>query len=178
MHDKPIIWLFWFLLITSIAGASDPTVAQWSDNEDIENSVQSSKSIIGMIEPVRIIPGNIVLTARIDTGANTSSLHAEGLQIINKDGVEWAHFSLYGQPMDAKIIKFVRIKQHGAASERRPVIQLRVNLGNVSEIVRVTLTDRSNFKYKMLIGRNLLYDRFLVDVSLKNTSEPSTYESP
>ncbi|MFT7824223.1 MAG: RimK/LysX family protein [Sulfurimonas sp.] len=47
---------------------------------------------------------------------------------------------------------------------------------NVSESVNVTLADRSRFKYKLLIGRNLLYDNFIVDVSQKYTIDPMEHK--
>lgn len=159
-----------------VKAAPKPETVMWDDAADTEENGQAAKRIIGTTEPVRIIPGDFVVTARIDTGANTTSLHADNLQIVNKDGKNWARFTLEGHAVDAKVIKFVHIKQHSAPSERRPVILLRLILGDVSESVKVTLTNRSNFKYKLLIGRNYLYDRFIVDVSLKNTSQPAAYE--
>jgi hypothetical protein len=49
-------------------------------------------------------------------------------------------------------------------------------LGEVSESVNVTLANRSNFKYNLLVGRNMLHDRFIVDVSLRYTVEPMPYK--
>lgn len=130
----------------------------------------NTKQIIGAIETVHIYPGDFKITARIDTGANTTSLGAEDLQIVNEDGTNFAVFLIDGKLVKHKIVKFVRIKQHGAASQRRPVIKLKITLGDITQVVNATLTNRSNFKYKMLIGVNFLYDHFIVDVSQKNIS--------
>lgn len=134
------------------------------------------KPVIGAVEQVRIIPGNIILDARIDTGATTSSLGVDEMEICTEDGKEWAEITLNGIKSKHKVVKFIKIKQHGKKSLKRPVIRLRLILGDISESVEVTLSDRSNFKYKLLIGRNFLHERFIVDVSLKHTRTPEIYE--
>lgn len=150
------------LLIIFTLFASELPIEDSSNNE-------TSKVIIGTSEFVTIHPGNIKVEARIDTGANSTSLDAHDLEIINEDGVKWAQFTLGGSVVKHKIVKFVRIKQHGRKSQRRPIINLQITLGDVTQVVPVNLTDRSNFKYKMLVGVNFLYDNFIVDVSLKHT---------
>ena len=120
-----------------------------------------------MVEKVYIEPGKQTLDGRIDTGANSTSLDAPDLEVVNEDGQDWATFKINGKPVRSKVVNYVLIKQHGAASQRRPVIMLKVTLGNVTQAVPTTLTDRSNFKYKILIGVNFLKDHFIVDVSRK-----------
>ena len=134
------------------------------------------KQVIGAVEKVRIIPGNIILDARIDTGATTTSLGVDEIEILNEDGKEWAEITVDGIKSKHEIVSFVKIKQHRKEPLKRPVIRLRLILGEVSESVDVTLANRSNFKYKLLIGRNFLYERFIVDVSLKHTRFPKVYE--
>ena len=143
----------------------------WSDDDTDKNELED-KLIIGMVETVYVEPGHLRMDARIDTGANTTSMDAQGLQIVNEDGQDWAQFTVNGAPVRSKVVKYVLIKQHGAKSQRRPVIVLKVTLGSVTQTVKATLTDRSNFKYKMLIGVNFLRDHFIVDVSRKNVFEP------
>lgn len=153
------------------------------DNQDMEfdandtSTNDPSKIIIGSSESIRIIPGDMVIKARIDTGATTTSLGVSDLQIINEDGIEWAVVKVEGKPMKYQIASYVLIKQHGREALKRPVVRLRLILGNVSRNTDVTLSDtRDNFKYQLLIGRNFLFDRFIVDVSLKNTSTPIEYK--
>jgi len=143
----------------------------WSDEEADAGEI-GTKQVIGMVEKVFVEPGSLLLDARIDTGASKTSLGVEELQIVNEDGQDWALFSINNVPVRAKVVGFVRIKQHGAPSQRRPVVILKVTLGNVSQAVEATLTDRSNFTYGILIGVNFLRDRFVVDVSRKNTKPP------
>lgn len=144
-------------------------------------SVQmEGKRVIGGIEAVRIIPGDFVFPARIDTGAKTSSLHAEELQLFERDGKRWVRFRLTdgskSRVVEKKVIRRVRIKQQDAPPERRPVVKMRFILGGVSQSIQVTLTDRSNFQYKVLVGRNFLHDVYIVDVGQKMTTQPILYK--
>ncbi|UFS63685.1 RimK/LysX family protein [Sulfurimonas sp. HSL-3221] len=147
-----------------------PAEVSWSDEEADAGEI-GTKQVIGKVEKVFVEPGGFVLDGRIDTGANTTSIGAEELQIINEDGQDWALFNVNGKPIRAKVVRFVKIKQHGAPSQRRAVVMLKLTLSDVTQAVEVTLTDRSNFKYKILIGVNFLHDHFIVDVSRKYIKE-------
>ncbi len=142
-------------------------------------SSSNSKILIGSVESVRIIPGNKVVLARVDTGAKTTSLHAINMQVFERDGREYVRFSLNDHKdalkIERPIWKWVRIKRHGKKSQRRPVIKLRLVLGNNDQLVAVTLTDRSQFKHPVLIGRNFLRDIYIVDVAKANTCTPKEY---
>ena len=61
------------------------------------------------------------------------------------------------------------IKQQMGESERRYVVKLWMTLGKIRELVDVTLSDRTDFEYPVLVGRNLLTDTAIVDVSLQHT---------
>jgi len=152
------------------AGKGEAPVA-WADDES-ENNEIGSKQIIGMVETVYVQPGGLLLEARVDTGANTTSLDAEELELVNEDGQYWAVYKIDGVPVRSKVVKIVRIKQHGAESQRRPVVMVNVTLGGITQTVQATLSDRHNFKYKMLIGVNFLKDHYIVDVSRKNITKP------
>ena len=66
-----------------------------------------------------------------------------------------------------------KIKRKGSQVQIRPVVKLGVCLAGVYEEVEFTLTDRSNFEYPVLIGRNFLAGKFLVDSSRSFTLPPS-----
>jgi len=142
------------------------------DNQDVELNADIGKKIIGRVERVNMIPGDLTFKARIDTGATTTSLGVDEMQIVNEDGKDWVEIKIDDVKLKFKVRKYILIKQHGSESKRRPIVRLRLTLGDVSEIVNVTLADRSNFEYRLLIGRNYLYDNFIVDVSLKYTIKP------
>jgi hypothetical protein len=143
-------------------------------------ALMAGKHVIGAVEPVRVIPGDFVFTARIDTGAKTSSMHAEEIQQFERDGKRWVRFKITdgtkSRVVEKRVVRRVRIKQQIVPSERRPVVKMRFIIGGVSQSIQVTLTDRSNFKYKVLVGRNFLHDLFIVDVGQKMTTQPIPYE--
>ncbi|PCJ90569.1 MAG: hypothetical protein COA46_10405 [Porticoccaceae bacterium] len=131
--------------------------------------------IIGEIEVVEINPTGIRYDARIDTGAESSSIHAKNIQLVEKDGKKYILFSLINPEtntlveLERKLQRKVLIKQKHGESERRYVVKLWLTLGDIKERVDVTLSDRSDFTYRLLVGRNLLTDTAIVDVSRRYT---------
>lgn len=136
-------------------------------------TIAADKIIVGRVEYVRLGPEAVVLKSRVDTGAKTTSMHAEGLQIFERDGKRWAKFLIKNRATqedvfyERPIIKFVRIKQMVTENQRRPVVLMTLALGPIKETLEVTLTDRGHYNYPVLIGRNFLLDRYIVDVSEK-----------
>lgn len=128
--------------------------------------------IIGAVEHVEVDTTSLVVQARIDTGATTSSIHAEDIVTFERDGKAWVRFNFDagdGQSpvsMEKRVVRRVRIKQLYADNyQRRYVVKLQLRLGELEEIIEVTLNDRSDFEFPMLIGRNFLTDNAIVDVS-------------
>lgn len=144
--------------------------------ENLNTEKSDAKSIIGSIEKVRLVPPNIVLKARIDTGAKTTSIDARNITSFERDGKEWVQFVCHSanqeHTIERKIIKTILIKRHGEESQRRYVVNMRIVLGDVSQLVPVTLNDRETYTYPILIGRNVLRDYFIVDVSKKYQLKP------
>lgn len=127
--------------------------------------------VIGAAEHITLDPPGIKVKARIDTGAETSSLHASNIIPFERDGERWVRFE-FSPNEDAETVTIerplsrrVKIKRHEAESTRRKVVEMRVRLGDIDEEIEVTLTDRSEFNFAMLIGRNFLTDNAVVDVS-------------
>jgi len=136
------------------------------------NQLPDGRLIVGDVEYVKINPPGIVYEARIDSGANTSSLDAQNLEIFERDGKRWVRFTLRpagdGAPatLEKPIKSFVRVSQtNNAESDRRPVIRLRMDLGPTSEVIAFSLTDRSRMTYPVLLGRQYLLDRAVIDIS-------------
>lgn len=144
--------------------------------------------IIGELEMVKIEPSDLALEARVDTGAETSSIHAENIKLIERDEKRYVQFDLTDQegnlhPVERRLKRRVLIKKHNKENERRFVVKLWVTLGNTRERIEFTLTDRDNFDYPVLLGRNFLTDIAIVDVSRKhlvqlNDSMNTVKESP
>ncbi|GEM_PF-1019935 len=128
--------------------------------------------VIGRVEKIYLLSEKKLLKARIDTGAGISSLHAVDIKAFDRDGKPWVRFRI---PMTASelitverpIKRLVEIKQLAGESQRRPIVIMSLRLGSIEEQVEMTLSDRTDFVYPILIGRNFLRDRAIVDVSRK-----------
>tara|TARA_B110000967_G_C18765570_1_gene500220 strand:- start:7 stop:591 length:585 start_codon:yes stop_codon:yes gene_type:complete len=127
--------------------------------------------IVGAVEWAKVEPSNLVLESRIDTGADTTSIHAEDIQLIEKDGRRYVQFVLLDpsdgarHPQELRLRRRVIIKQNNGPDDRRYVVRMWLTLGTSRARVDVNLSDRTDFEYPLLIGRNFLTDSLIVDVS-------------
>ena len=142
-----------------------------------------AKAVLGGIEIVHLDPPGLEFSARIDTGAQTSSLNALDIVEFERDGKPFVKFNLIHPQTGEKIEltrrlrRYARVKELGnRESQRRPVVRMRVILADIDEQINFTLENRSRFKHQVLIGRNLLQDLAIVDVSKKPT--PVTADNP
>nr|NIO41145.1 hypothetical protein [Burkholderiales bacterium] len=76
-----------------------------------------AKQLVGWVENVRIHPGNILVRAKLDTGAKTSSLNCDCQQTFSRDGEQWVRFTLTNYKgrsieLERKIHRVARIKRH------------------------------------------------------------------
>ena len=131
--------------------------------------------IIGAVEWASVEPTGLVMEARIDTGADTTSIHAEDIQLIERDGKRYVRFNLLDPdsgekvPVERRLRRRVLIKQSEGLDDRRYVVKLWITLGDNRSQVDVSLSDREIFEYPLLIGRNVLTDTAIVDVSRHHT---------
>lgn len=142
-----------------------------------------SKTVLGAIEKVHLDPPGLEFSARIDTGAQTSSLNALDIIEFERDGKPFVKFNLIHPHSGEKIELTRRLRGHvrvkelgGREALRRPVVRMRIQLADIDEQINFTLENRSRFKYQVLIGRNLLQDLAVVDVSKK--AAPVKSDSP
>ena len=136
------------------------------------------KPIVGWLERVSIEGDQLVVHAKIDTGADSCSLHVTDIDTYKKSGKRWIRFSVMNRSgesvfMERKVSRVARIKRKQTESQRRYFVEMGICLGDVYKKVQVNLVDRSGFKFHMLVGRNFLRDSFVVDPSLQYTREPS-----
>lgn len=111
------------------------------------------------------------LKAKIDTGARTSALHAHGLELVSKDDESIARFEILpnqgsadgGVEIEAPVLEERLVKSSNGVDELRPVIRTDLGLGAHLWGIEVTLSDRELMGFRMLIGRNALRNRFVVD---------------
>ena len=132
------------------------------------------RQIVGWIEYVTILPQNLKLKAKLDTGATTSSLNAVNIVEFKRGGDPFVRFDLSNwkgqtETIEKKVIRMAKIKQHNSVPENRSVIRIGICLANVYKEAEVNLVDRSNFNYQLLIGRNFLEGSFAVDPAMTFT---------
>ena len=146
---------------------------------EIAQPATSEKMIVGRRENVWLEDIQLSLPARIDTGAETASLDARNIELFERDGSRWVRFEILqpdtGEPivLEKKLERRARIVQAVSdEAERRPVIRLGVVIGDVRQYAEFTLSDRSHLDYQILIGRNVLNDVMVVDVSEINLAPP------
>lgn len=121
---------------------------------------------IGWLEEIDLPEFNIKnLSAKIDTGAYTSSLHATKIRPFLKDGVSYVQFYANGLVKCIKPVHSQRVvKSSNGHEELRIVIETTVVLGKRKVITQFTLTDRKDMDYRVLLGRRFLRKRYIVDV--------------
>jgi len=115
---------------------------------------------------------------KIDTGAYNSSIHCHNIKEINNKGKAAIQFNLLDpehiEYNEKKIISYnfelKKVKSSNGIEEERYAIKSNIILFGKKHKVLFTLTDRTDMRYPILIGRNLLRKKFLVDVSKKNLS--------
>ncbi len=135
------------------------------------------KMIIGGVEEVVLMPWGVRLPARIDTGAATSSLDARELMIKNNIA-EFRLPIMYGGLRLRLPVKGWQKIRSADFRERRPVVEMSFCIGPKSIRTRVTLNDRSTVTYPLIVGRNVLKDKFVVDCMHSNCLPPSCPEAP
>lgn len=138
-----------------------------------------SKDIFGWVERVELGKSRLELEAKLDTGADTSSLDAAKIRRYRqKDGDRWVEFQVVDRASGRRIrykkrlIRYAYIKEHEGPSQRRPVIRMQVCLGDHLADVEMNLVDRSGFDYPILLGRNALDNVALVDAAESFTTPP------
>ena len=111
------------------------------------------------------------IKAKIDTGARTSALHAFRLQEFDRDGSPWVTFEVQpeqrtssgAQRVEQPVVATRRVRSSDGVLQRRPVIRTDIELYGQSWPIEITLTNRDEMGFRMLIGRAALRRRFLVD---------------
>lgn len=111
------------------------------------------------------------LHVRVDTGATTSSLHVDNIEEFVKDGKRWVSFDIHPDIHNveqvvrstARLKGLKKVKSSSADVEKRLVIQTVIEMGGNKWPIKITLTNRAEMNYLMLLGREAMKDRILVD---------------
>lgn len=157
--------------------------------DDVSNSLEikkpvkkKKKKVIGRKDIIDLPDfGFVNIPAKIDTGAYTSALHCENIEVINEEGL--IKISFYIPDYEGKLTQtskfstsqFVQkfIKSSTGYKELRYVITARIVIFGKEYNSEFSLTDRQGMKFPVLIGRKLLQKRFVVDVAKTNLSYKS-----
>ncbi|MBC6368412.1 RimK/LysX family protein [Algoriphagus sp. AK58] len=135
------------------------------------------QKLIGRKEKITLPElGLNLVWAKIDTGAYTSSLHAEEIREEEMDGKKVLKFQILmpkHQKFTGKTLVFEnyrekKVKNSFGQAEVRYLIETKLQLAGETYRAEFTLTDRSSMKNSILLGRKILRGRFLVDVSKTN----------
>ncbi|GMN14282.1 ATP-dependent zinc protease [Altererythrobacter sp. MTPC7] len=107
------------------------------------------------------------IPAKIDSGARTSSLHGEVIEKFERDGEQFVRFAVdlggVRQVCEAIHVDIRGITSSNGETQRRYVIKTPLKIGDTEFRAEISLADRSDMKFPMLIGRSSLRRRFLVD---------------
>jgi len=118
--------------------------------------------------------GIAALKAKVDTGARTSALHAFAVERIESDagsGAERVRFKVHPHQRDdaatvsaeAELVDERLVRSSSGVAELRPVVRTLIELGGDSFEAEFTLTDRALLGFRMLLGREAIRSRFIVD---------------
>jgi len=128
--------------------------------------------IIGWRERVALPDLNITsVKAKIDTGARSSALQAFDIEVFKKENTDFVRFKVHPSQSsrkktvnaEAPLLEMRSVRSSSGQSETRPVIQTTVSTGDYQWPIELTLTNRDVMGFRMLLGRQAVRQRFLVD---------------
>ena len=135
--------------------------------------------IWGLVETICLATEGVLLEAKLDTGADTSSLDARDIQAFDREGEPWVRFRIEGLRDDRAVTQLVerpverRVKVRSASgSDSRYVVRMRVMFGSQEYDEQFSLRDRRRMNYPVLIGSRTLKHLGAVDVNRMHTQMP------
>ncbi len=142
-----------------------------------DNAAAEAK-ILGWVEWALVSKQRVRMRAKLDTGAQSSSINAEDIERFRRDGRDWVRFAIRGRDDQSKrfelpVHRWVRIRRAGARTTRRAVVLLGICVGTRYRMAQVNLASRTRMNYALLIGRRFMANEILVDPSRRYTTEPN-----
>lgn len=137
-----------------------------------------NKHLVGWRERVRLLPEDLVLEGKLDTGADTSSLNVPHYTLLEKEGQQWVRFSVTNdegkhRTFERRVVRVAKIKRHFGERQERPVVMMRFCVGAYCGDTEVNLVDRTRFKCQLLVGRRFMANALVVDSALEHSIEPA-----
>jgi hypothetical protein len=156
----------------AVVAVSEPTAA----------SEPRGVVILGAVETVSIAGIEQKFNARVDTGATTSSIDAQNVKEFERNGKKWVKFHVselensQGNKLwvEVPVIRYANVRQVNTPEvQKRPVVSIPIQLGELKQNVEFTLSDRSHMDHNVLLGREFLKDIAVVDVSQEHIHSES-----
>ncbi|MCB9869327.1 MAG: ATP-dependent zinc protease [Planctomycetes bacterium] len=126
---------------------------------------------IGWREWVRLPAFEVLIKAKVDTGALSSAIHVHRVEEFTDRGCAMVGFTIHPRQRRrepeiqavAEVVDWRTVRNSGGGSERRMVVLMDFELGGFQWATEVTLARRDQMGFRMLLGRRALRNRFLVD---------------
>jgi len=134
----------------------------------------TDKLIVSLREQILLTGINLVMRVKVSPQLANSILDARNIQMFERNSEEWVRFTLFNpennEPhvLERKLLSFQNIQGANKATERRPMVEVRFAIGKLKQKGVFVLADRSHSDFPVVLGRNLLRDVMLVDVSGEN----------
>jgi hypothetical protein len=171
MRVKSIAYLL-IAGVMSLAPGSLP--AAEADTSGLpEDAEPAARLVLGWVENLRLLPDRMLMKAKLDPGARSSAIHAENIEEFEKDGRRMVRFTIlkeHDNPdserivMERPLVREVNIKlRNTERRDQRLAVRLEFCLAGERYNTLFTLTNRNNFNYPILLGRQFLRNKILVD---------------
>ncbi len=111
------------------------------------------------------------IKARVDSGAKTSSIQAANIKLFSRGAQEWVKFEVnplqdnraIAVECEAKLVDRRTVRSSSGISEERVVIKVPISMGNKTFDIELTLASRDTMEFRMLLGREALSGRYIVN---------------
>ena len=134
--------------------------------------------ILGWVERVYLIDPGFRLKAKLDSGAETSSMDARIVKKFRQGGKRWVRFAVTNPATGEEYllvrerVRTIGVVQHEGTNQVRPTVMLELCISDRLVDVEVSLIDRSEFSYALLLGRRALRSFALIDPGNTYLTEP------
>lgn len=150
-------------LMVLLLSSSALSVAATSMSTD-DTAAPRPLPTLGWIENAYLVDPGFPLQAKLDTGATTSSLDARVIKKFSQDGKRWVRFAVRNPENGAETVlvrerqRTIGIVQHVGDTEVRATVNVEICIAGQRHVIEVSLVDRENFQYPLLLGRRALQD--------------------
>ncbi len=167
---------------TAIILASGPALA---DSHGSARADARPITIVGYLEnAVVVLRGlpDLAIKAKMDTGADMTSIHAVNIERYTRDGREWVRFTVKTGDRSVifrrRLVRVVRIRRAGVGVVERPVVRMGICIAGYYAPTQVNLTDRSKMAFPLLVGRRYMAPgRLAIDSARTYLGSPACPEA-